>query len=38
MRLIDEQYTKTPFYGVRRMATWLRDIGEPVNPKRVRRA
>jgi len=37
MRLIDEQYTRTPFYGVRRMAIWLQDLGEPVNPKRVRR-
>lgn len=37
MRLIDEQYTKTPFYGVRRMAVWLREMGEQVNPKRVRR-
>lgn len=37
MRLIDEQYTKTPFYGVRRMTIWLRRIGEPVNTKRVRR-
>lgn len=37
MRLIDEQYTKTPFYGVRRMAAWLRRIGEQVNRKRVRR-
>ena len=23
MRLIDEQYTKTPFYGSRRMEAWL---------------
>ena len=37
MRLIDEQYTRTPFYGVRRMAIELRDIGEQVNLKRVRR-
>jgi putative transposase len=37
MRLIDERYTKTPFYGVRRMALWLRRIGERVNKKRVRR-
>lgn len=37
MRLIDEQYTNTPFYGVRRMTIWLRSRGEPVNPKRVRR-
>ena len=24
MRLIDEQYTKTPFYGVPRLTAWLR--------------
>jgi putative transposase len=23
MRLLDEQYTQTPFYGVRRMTAWL---------------
>lgn len=37
MRLIDEQYTRTPFYGVRRMTAWLRRRGEGVNTKRVRR-
>jgi len=37
MRLIDEQYTRTPFYGVRRMTAWLRGIGHPVNHKRVAR-
>jgi putative transposase len=37
MRLLDEQYTKTPFYGVERMTAWLRQQGHPVNPKRVRR-
>jgi putative transposase len=37
MRLIDEQYTTTPFYGVRRMTAWLRRQGYTVNPKRVRR-
>jgi putative transposase len=38
MRLIDEQYTKRPFYGVEKMTGWLReDKGERVNPKRVRR-
>ena len=25
MRLIDEQYTETPFFGSRRMAAWLRE-------------
>ena len=34
MRLIDEQYTKTPFYGVPRTA-WRRSQGRIVNPKRV---
>lgn len=37
MRLLDEQYTKTPFYGVRRMTWWLEKEGYAINPKRVRR-
>jgi putative transposase len=37
MRLLDEQYTKTPFYGVARMTAWLRREGYAVNEKRVRR-
>lgn len=37
MHLIDEQYTLTPFYGVPRMAAWLRRQGHSVNHKRVRR-
>ena len=37
MRLLDEQYTRTPFYGVRKMTEWLRSLGFAVNPKRVRR-
>ncbi len=37
MRRIDEQYTRTPFYGVRKMVHWLRQHGDMVNPKRVRR-
>lgn len=37
MRLLDEQYTKTPFYGVERMTAWLRQQGYLVNPKQVRR-
>jgi putative transposase len=37
MRLLDEQYTRTPFYGVCRMSAWLRTQGYEVNPKRVRR-
>ena len=35
MRLLDEQYTQTPFYGVRRMTAWRRQQGYAVNPKRV---
>ena len=37
MRLLDQQFTATPFYGVRRMTAWLATQGETVNPKRVRR-
>ena len=37
MALIDRQYMKTPFYGSRRMAAWLRRQGYPVNRKRLRR-
>ncbi len=37
MRLIDEQYTRTPFYGARRMAVCLREQGYAVNRKRVAR-
>lgn len=37
MRLLDEQYTRCPFYGVRRMTAWLWGQGYRVNEKRVRR-
>ncbi|MDD8020987.1 MAG: IS3 family transposase [Acidobacteriota bacterium] len=37
MRLIDEEFTRTPFYGVRRMTAWLRAQGYGVNAKRVRK-
>jgi putative transposase len=37
MRLIDEQFTKTPFYGSRRMTAWLKSRGFQVNRKRVSR-
>jgi len=37
MRLIDEQYLKTPFYGYPRMTAQLRRAGYAVNPKRVAR-
>jgi len=37
MNLIDEQYTRTPFYGVAKMTAWLRRQSHLVNHKRVRR-
>jgi putative transposase len=37
MRHIDEQYTRTPFYGSRRMIVELRKLGWVVNRKRVQR-
>ncbi len=37
MRLLDEQYTKAPFYGSRKMTEWLRRKGFEVNRKRVSR-
>jgi putative transposase len=38
MRMLDEQYTKTPFYGVAKMTGWFREVKkEMVNEKRVRR-
>ena len=37
MRLLDAQYTATPFYGTRRMTAWLRGQGYAVNRKRVTR-
>jgi putative transposase len=37
MRLIDEQYLRTPFYGWPRMTACLRRAGYSVNSKRVRR-
>lgn len=37
MRLIDEQYTLTPFYGIRRMTACLHQQGYQVNHKRVQR-
>jgi putative transposase len=37
MRLLDEQYTRTPYYGVLRMVAYLRSLGHLVNVKRVRR-
>jgi putative transposase len=37
MRLIDQAYTRWPFYGVERMTAWLARQGHAVNVKRVRR-
>jgi putative transposase len=37
MHLIDQQYTATPFYGIRRMTAWLSNQGAVVNHKRVAR-
>ncbi len=37
MRLLDEQYTRTPFYGIKRMTAWLQTQGYAVNHKRVAR-
>ena len=37
MRLLDEQFTRTPFYGSRRMTEWLATVGHAVNRKRVSR-
>lgn len=37
MNRIDEQYTRSPFYGIRRMTQWLRHEGYEVNRKRVNR-
>jgi len=36
-RLIDEEYTRRPFYGSRRMVLFLNDCGLTVNRKRVQR-
>lgn len=37
MRLMDEQYTRAPFYGSRRMTAWLATRGFEVNRKRISR-
>lgn len=37
MKLIDEQYLRTPFYGASKMTAWLRLNGHKVNGKRIRR-
>jgi putative transposase len=35
MRVIDQQYTRVPFYGSRRMTAWLQSQDYAVNRKRV---
>jgi len=37
MRLIDEEYSRRPFYGSRRLTDWLRSQNHGVNRKRVQR-
>jgi len=37
MRLIDEEYTRHPFFGSRRLRDWLQDQGYPVGRDHVRR-
>jgi putative transposase len=37
MRLLDEQYTRTPFYGMREMVVFLAEQGYMEDRKRVRR-
>ena len=37
MRRIDEEYTRHPFYGSRKMRDWLRRQGYKVNRKRAQR-
>lgn len=36
-RLIDEEYTRRPFYGSRKMVVFLKNVGHTVNRKRVQR-
>jgi putative transposase len=37
MRLLDEEYTRRPFYGSRKLRKHLNDLGYKVNRKRVQR-
>jgi putative transposase len=37
MRLIDEEYTRHPFYGTRKMKYYLNRLGYQINRKRVQR-
>jgi putative transposase len=36
MHLMDEQYTRTPYYGVERMTAWLHRLGIGIGHNRVR--
>ena len=36
MKLIDEQYIETPFYGIDKMTEQLRRMGHQVNHKLIR--
>ena len=36
-RLIDEEFTRRPFYGSRRMVVYLQSLGHDINRKRVQR-
>ncbi len=36
-RLIDEEYTRRPFYGSRKMVVYLKKMGHDINRKRVQR-
>ncbi|MES1159394.1 MAG: IS3 family transposase, partial [Bacteroidota bacterium] len=37
LRFMDEQYLRTPFFGVRRLRAWLVRAGYKINRKRIRR-
>ena len=37
MRLIDEEYTRHPFYGSRKLCAYLNRQGHAVNRKRIQR-
>jgi putative transposase len=37
LRLLDEEYTRHPFYGVPKLTFWLQQLRYRVGPKRVRR-
>ena len=37
LRLLDEQYYKTPFYGSRKLTVWLKKQDFKINRKRTKR-